>query len=376
MASNPPLLAVDLSLSQDGFTLKATFEVGPGITVITGPSGAGKSTLVGTIAGASRPGIASIAMGGSIALGDRVFFDSSKRAFMRPADRRIGYVLQDSLLFPHMDVRRNLLYGQRRGAAWSLADVADILEIAELLDRSPHQLSGGERRRVAIGRALLSNPEILLLDEPLANLDHARRSAILPLIERLRDEFALPIIYVTHAWPEIIRLADTLMVMRGGRIQAMGPLSDVLAENNDLASMGLDGSVINATIVGHDADKGITALTMPAGPLYIATIDDRPGQTVRLFIGAGDVALSLDRPTQVSVQNILSATISTITPRTPPHVDVLLTLDGGQSLNGGQSLRARITSRAVESLGLTEGQQLFAMIKSVALDKDLLHHPF
>jgi len=364
MASNAPILTVDLSLKQDGFSLEADFEVDPGITVITGPSGAGKSTLVGTIAGAAKPDQ------GRIALGDNVFFDSAKGAFMRPADRRIGYVLQDSLLFPHMTVRRNMLYGHRAGAAWPLEDVATILEITHLLDRSPHQLSGGERRRVAIGRALLSNPDILLLDEPLANLDNARRSAILPLIERLRDEFALPIIYVTHAWPEIIRLADTLMVMREGRIQAMGPLAEVLAANNDLAHMGLDGSVIDATIVGHDDDKGITALTTPAGPLYIATVDERPGQTVRLFIGAGDVALSLERPEHVSVQNILSATIANLSPQDPPSVDALLTLDGGQSL------RARITSRAVESLNLVEGQKLFAMIKSVALDKELLHHPF
>ena len=357
-------LSVDIEVQRDGFHLAAAFKSGPGITVISGPSGAGKSTLISAIAGAIKPDR------GHIRLNDRVFYDADQGIHLNPADRQIGYVLQDSLLFPHMDVRANLLYGSQGDAAWSIKDVADILEITALMDRAPQQLSGGERRRVAIGRALLSNPEILLLDEPLANLDVARRSAILPLVERLRDEFALPILYVTHAWPEIIRLADTLVVIDKGSIQAMGALSDVLAQNTGLSDMGLDGSVIEATIVGHDEDRGITALTTPAGAFYIATIDDRPGQKVRLFIDAGDVALSLDRPENVSVQNILQATVSAVRPRTLPHVEVSLMLDGGQTL------RARVTSRAVEGLNLHEGQTLFAMIKSVALDKDLLHHPF
>ena len=231
-------LSVDITLQQGDFALQAAFDTLPGITVITGPSGAGKSTLMSTIAGAIRPD------GGRITLGDRVFDDCDKKTHLRPAKRWIGYVLQDSLLFPHLSVRQNMLYGHggNKDAPWSLEDVARIMQIDHLLDRNPHQLSGGEGRRVAIGRALLSGPDILLLDEPLANLDSRRRLAILPLIERLRDEFGLPIVYVTHAWPEIIRLADMLVIMEAGRITAQGPLADVLADTTDLAALGLDGS--------------------------------------------------------------------------------------------------------------------------------------
>ena len=356
-------LQIDITLARDGFTLQANTQIGSGITVVTGPSGAGKSTLIGAIAGAVKPDR------GRISLNDHIFFDTASRRHLRPAARNIGYVLQDSLLFPHMSVKQNLLYGSRKSSTWTVDDIAKILEIDGLLARRPKQLSGGERRRVAIGRALMTNPQLLLLDEPLANLDATRRRAILPLIERLRDEFDLPIIYVTHAWSEIIRLADRLIVMKDGQITNQGTLSEVLATDDIGAELGLDGSVIEATVLGHDNEQGLSTLSSTSGQLHIAQIADQPGSNVRLFIGAADVALALSRPVGLSVQNILEATIIDIRPGTPPVVNIDL------ALNDGQVLRSRVTPRAVESLGLTKGQSVYALIKSVALDKDLLHHP-
>jgi molybdate transport system ATP-binding protein len=357
-------LQIDITRERDGFILQANIEIGDGITVVTGPSGAGKSTLIGVIAGAVKPDH------GRISLNGQIFCDTAKRTHLRPADRNVGYVLQDSLIFPHMSVEQNLLYGSGRSSRWTVDSIAKILEIDGLLARRPEQSSGGERRRVALGRALMSDPLLLLLDEPLANLDAARRSTILPLVERLRDEFELPIIYVTHAWSEIIRLADQLIVMKDGQIVSQGSLSDVLLKDELGIELGLDGSVITATILGHDVEQGLSTLASSSGQMHIAQIDDQPGGTVRLFIGAADVALSLSRPVGLSVQNILEATITDIRPAAPPIVNISL------ALNDGQVLRSRVTPRAVESLSLTVGQSVYALIKSVALDKDLLHHPF
>jgi molybdate transport system ATP-binding protein len=356
-------LQIQIELERSGFMLQANAMINDGITVITGSSGAGKSTLIGAIAGAVKPDL------GRISLNNQVFCDTATGRHLRPSARNIGYVLQDSLLFPHMSVEQNLRYGMRKSAPWSVGHIARILEIDGLLARRPEQLSGGERRRVAIGRALMTNPQLLLLDEPLANLDAARRQAILPLIERLRDEFDMPIIYVTHAWSEIIRLADRLIVMKEGQILDQGTLSNVLAKDGLGMELGLDGSVITATVLGHDVEQGLSTLSSASGQLHIAQIADLAGSAVRVFIGAADVALALSRPVGLSVQNILEATITDIRPDTPPIVNISL------ALKDGQVLRSRVTPRAVESLGLSVGQTVFALIKSVALDKDLLHHP-
>lgn len=354
-------LSLDITLQQGDFSLQATLDIGPGITVLTGPSGAGKSTLAGVIAGATRPD------SGNISLGKTIFFNAS--TWLPPQRRKLGYVLQDSLLFPHLSIRSNLLYGHDKAAPFSLDDVASTLDITDLLDRSPHQLSGGERRRVALGRAILTNPSLLILDEPLANLDAPRRAAILPMVEQLRDRFDLPILYVTHSWDEIIRLADTLVLMENGRITAQGPLADVLTGQAGPAAMGIDGAVIEAQVSEHLPEAGLTKLETASGPLFISQISEAPKNQVRLFINAGDVALALARPDDISVQNILSATVEAIDPQTPPVVHVLL------RLADGQALRARITPRAVAVLNLQPGLHVHALVKSVALDRDLVHHP-
>ena len=354
-------LSLDIALQQGDFSLQAALEIGTGITVLTGPSGAGKSTLAGVIAGATRPDT------GRMSLGETVFFDNT--TWLPPQQRKLGYVLQDSLLFPHLSVRSNLLYGHDSNAPFSLDDVASTLDITDLLDRSPHQLSGGERRRVALGRAILTNPSLLILDEPLANLDAPRRAAILPMVEQLRDRFDLPILYVTHNWDEIIRLADTLVLMESGCITANGPLAEVLAGQAGPAAMEIDGAVIEAQISEHLPEAGLTMLETASGPLFISQISEAPQNTVRLFINAGDVALSLAWPDDISVQNILSATVEAVDPQAPPVVNVLL------RLADGQALRARITPRAVAALNLQPGMNIHALVKSVALDRELVHHP-
>jgi molybdate transport system ATP-binding protein len=224
------MLTVDVRHSRGDFTISAVFEVPTGVTGLFGPSGAGKSMLLSLIAGLSRPG------SGRITLGERVLFDAARGVDLPPQHRRVGMVFQDSRLFPHLSVRQNLMYGSRfsgrRGGDAGLEDVVDLLGLGELLSRMPRRLSGGERQRVAIGRTLLSGPEVLLLDEPLASLDASRRADILPYLDQLARHARLPVLYVSHAIEEVERLAERIVVLDGGEIVAAGAVADVVAARN------------------------------------------------------------------------------------------------------------------------------------------------
>jgi molybdate transport system ATP-binding protein len=339
-----------------GFELDVAFEAPPGVTVLFGPSGSGKTTVVNAVAGLLRPDR------GRIAAGDWVLLDTGAGRFLPPHRRRLGYVFQEGRLFPHMTVRQNLAYGRwfapRAARGESFDRVVELLGIGHLLARRPGALSGGEKQRVAIGRALLAAPRLILADEPLAALDEARKAEILPYFERLRDEVSVPILYVSHSSAEVARLATTVVALRQGRVAAVGPPSQVLG---DVAAVGVQdaASVLTARVVRHHAD-GLSELATAAGPLWLPTVAAAPGATIRVRIAAREVILSRERPTGLSALNILPGTITEIRAGQGPGALVTLAV-------GEDRLTARITARSVRVLGLAPGETCHAVLKSVAV---------
>ena len=351
---------VELHHRLGAFTLDAAFAFGdaPGVTALFGPSGAGKSTILHAIAGLMRP------ERGRIVLRGETLLDTARGIFVPASARHIGVVFQDSRLFPHLSVRNNLLYGRRRSrhpdAAASLDSIAALLGLERLLDRRPGRLSGGERSRVALARALLMGPRALLLDEPLAALDAARKAEILPYLERLVQETKIPMLYVSHALDEVARLADRMVVLAQGRVAAEGSLFDVTARLDLFTGAPrLPGTILEAIITSHDAAHGLTELAFAGETLVIPKIARALGDKVRVRIDADDVMLALVRPEGVSANNILPASIAAIA-EDGPNADVQLTLTQGR-------LVARITRRSLERLGLKPGVPVFALIKSVTV---------
>jgi molybdate transport system ATP-binding protein len=356
------LLSFTAEKQLGSFHFAASFE-GParGLLALFGRSGAGKTTLINLMAGLARPD------SGRIVLDDRILFDSKAGINLPPERRRIGYVFQEGRLFPHMNVRRNLLYGRRRApvenAAVPLEEIVTLLGIGHLLDRRPSGLSGGEKQRVAIGRALLANPRLLLLDEPLAALDGERKAEILPYIERLRDEINLPIVYVSHDSSEILRLADQVLVLENGGIAASGPVAEIFSRSDLQGLVGTDeaGAVLTARLQSHDEVDGLSYLQFAGRQLTIPRLAAAAGSEVRLRIRARDVSLALAQPQGLSIQNILSARITGMNSSDDAHVDV--------ELDAGLPLRARVTNRAVRELALAVGMPVFALVKAVSVDR-------
>ncbi len=333
-----------------------------GIIALFGPSGAGKTTILRALAGSLRPDR------GHIRFGSAVFFDSARRIHLPPNRRRIGYVFQDAKLFPHLRVRDNLLYGWRRAPVADrrigFDEVVALLAIGPLLDRRPAALSGGERQRVALGRALLAQPWLLLMDEPFASLDAGRKAEILPFVERLRDTLRLPVVYVSHALDEVIRLADTIVVLGEGRVIAAGPILDVLARAELRSVFGTleYGGVLEAEVIGHDQPFGLSVLGTAGGRLRVPWNGIAPGGRVRVRIRARDVALALCPPEQSSVLNVLAGRVTAIESGDGPDLVVRIDL-------GGASLPALVTRLAVQQLDLAPGREVHAMIKAVALTR-------
>ncbi len=345
------------------FTLDIAFETGPGITALFGRSGSGKSLTIGLIAGLARPDH------GLIELDGTVLVDTVKGIFVPKHKRRIGLVFQDSHLFPHLNVRHNLMFGHwfapRGQAGIGIASVVEALGIGHLLDRKPASLSGGERQRVAIGRALLSSPRLLLLDEPLAALDQARKDEILGLIERIRDAFGVPMIYVSHAVEEVVRLAAQVVLIDAGRVTATGTPAEVFgaaglpAEADRFAL----ASVLSAIVLGEDASYGLTQLSHPAGTIWLAGRGGVIGAGARVIVRATDVTLATEPPRHLSVQTTLAGSVAGITRDEGPLAAVEIALDGHGRL------AALATRRAIDELGLNPGDRVFALIKTVALDE-------
>lgn len=355
-------LSVALQHEFDSFSLDVTFQTTGGVTAIFGRSGAGKTTIVDAIGGLLRP------QRGRIALGETVLVDTQRGVFVPKHKRRIGYVFQDGRLFPHLTVRQNLLFGHwfspRAARQGSLMQVVDLLGIGHLLDRRPSRLSGGEKQRVAIGRALLANPALLLMDEPLTSLDEARKAEILPYLERLRDESLVPIVYVSHSIQEVVRLATNIVVVADGRITATGPPGIVMTDPSLFPAFGRHeaGAVLQASIAGHDAADGLSALKISGGLLTVPLVDAPLGSHVRIHIRARDIILATRPPQGISALNVLPVRIDQIGDLDAAIVDVRLAC-------GGDYLLARVTRRSLRALGLESGQAVYAILKTVAVGR-------
>lgn len=353
------MIDLDVTATRGAFTLTATIRSQARVTALFGPSGSGKSTLVALIAGLVQPD------NGHITVAGAALVDTATRLHVPVWRRRIGLVFQDAQLFPHLTVDENLAFGARyaprdaRGIA--RATVLDTLGIAHLLDRCPATLSGGERQRVAIGRALLAQPRILLMDEPLAALDAARKAEILPLIDRVATDLAVPIVYVSHATDEVAHLADTVVRLDGGRVVAVGTPVEVLTAG--LADRFAQTSVLNATVGGYDPTYRLTELGHPAGTLRLAGRLDSPGRQVRLVVRATDVTLCLPPAPVTTAQTALVGTIAAIDASDGPTATVLI------ALAGGDRLAASVTRQSIDRLRLAPGQTVDALLKTVALDE-------
>jgi molybdate transport system ATP-binding protein len=294
-----------------------------------------------------------------------VLVDTGRRVFVPARRRRIGYVFQDSRLFPHLSVRSNLLYGRNQAppaGRWARFDeIVGLLGIGQLLARRPRSLSGGERQRVAIGRALLASPRLLLMDEPLTAIDQSRRAEILPYLDRLKSELAIPIVYVSHSVEEIARIADTVVLLDAGRVAVVGAVSDVLSRV-DLAPLA---EIEPATILTGTAIAGAPAETAaidhPGGRILVPGLAAAPGSVVRLRVRARDVALAVGDPGRISIRNRLPATVTAMMPGPPPSVDIHLAI-------GGETLVARVTREAVDDLDLRPGAAVTALVKAVAVE--------
>lgn len=337
------MLSLDIRRTVGSFTLDARLDAAAGVTAIFGPSGAGKTTLARCVAGLARPDT------GHIALDGRVLFDGATH--LPPHRRDIGYVFQEPRLFPHLDVRGNLLYGAPRGTQPD--GVADMLGIGDLLARRPGGLSGGEAARVAIGRALLRAPKLLILDEPLAALDGRRRDAVLPWLERLRDA-GVPILYISHAIEEVARLADTLVLLQAGKVVRAGPVGEVLSDPAAAALMGPSqaGAVLDGAVIARS--DGLATVRTPAGDLQVAGAD---GDRIRLRIRAEDVIVAMRKPEGLSALNVLPAIIEAVQDGQGPGV--LLRLRAGEGV-----ILARLTRRSFATLGLAQGQSVWAVVKT------------
>jgi molybdate transport system ATP-binding protein len=351
-------LRVDITHPLDGFDLRAQFEAPAGITALFGPSGSGKTTIVNAVAGLLTP------QSGRIDLDQNPVLDTRAGLNLPAHKRRLGYVFQDDRLFPHLSVRRNLTYSQRfapPSPGPSLAEVTALLGLADLQERRPATLSGGEKQRVAIGRALLSRPRMLLMDEPLAALDAPRKDEILPYLERLRDETGIPILYVSHSVAEIARLATWIVALERGQIARSGPAEDVLSDPALVRLFGLReaGAVLPATIAAHHPD-GLTELAVSGGQLFLPALPQAVGTRTRVRILAQEVMLARSAPRDMSALNVLPARIVDLRSGDGPGMMVQLAC-------GSDHILARITRRSAHSMGLAKGDRVHAVVKSVAI---------
>ncbi len=345
-------------------SLDIAFEVpATGVTALFGPSGAGKSSVLAAAAGLFRPDEC------RLAIGDEIVADTRRRIWVAPERRRVGLVFQDSRLFPHMSVATNLRYGMRRAPPGDIGfdDIVDLLGIAPLLPRRPHTLSGGERQRVAIGRALLAQPRLLLMDEPLASLDAARKAEILPYLARLHAGTRLPVLYVTHAFGEVAQLADTLVLLEAGRVLAAGTLEEIAARA-DLPTARRDdaGAVLEARVLSHDPGRRLTRLGCGGIELLVPLLATPAGGRLRVRVPAREIILA--RPdgiaagAAISLHNILAGTVRALAEdaaRRATMVEIAV---------GGTMLLARVTPDATERLGLTPGSRILALVKSMSIE--------
>jgi molybdate transport system ATP-binding protein len=357
------MLQVAAVKHRGSFTLDAQFELPtPGVVALFGRSGCGKTTLVNVIAGLLK------AESGRVVLNDALLLDTDRNIDVPPEHRRVGCVFQDARLFPHLSVAANLRYAQRRAKVApfvSLELVADLLGLGTLMQRRTHQLSGGERQRVAIGRALLSQPSLLLLDEPLASLDASRREEVLPYLESLRDQLAIPMVYVSHQFDEVLRLATYLVLMESGKVIAQGNLSDISLNPSLRAIVGADavGAIVDGTVLGVDADSGLLRVQVGQGELKVHFGQLATGAKLRVQLLARDLIVATRAPQHLSVRNYLSGRVTAVI-GDEDDAD-LIAIDVG-----GTIIMARVTKAATRELALAAGLPVWALVKTVSL------HPY
>lgn len=351
-------LSVHIRHRLEGFNLEVAFDAPAGLTALFGASGTGKTTVVNAVAGLLKADHA------RISVGDWALCDSDLRLCLPPHRRRLGYVFQEGRLFPHLSVRQNLRYGawfaRRHSGGVDMARVVEMLGIGDLLDRRPGALSGGEKQRVAIGRALLAKPRLILADEPLAALDDARKADILPYFERLRDEAGIPILYVSHSPAEVARLATTVVALERGRVARVGPPGEVFSDPGfrPAGPRGI-GAVLEAEVRHHHED-GLSELSAGGVALLLPRVKEAPGHRVRLRIAAQDVTLSLDPPGRISALNVMAGTVEEVRAGDGPGAIVSLNTPAGRIL-------ARITRRSVAALDLVPGRSCHAIVKTVSI---------
>ncbi len=356
------MLSVAISKRLDNFALEAGFESDSGITALFGRSGSGKTTLVNAIAGLMRPDA------GRIEVNGECLFDSARGIDVPVERRRVGYVFQEGRLFPHLTVRANLNYGfelARPAERYvEFGRIVDLLGLSHLLERRPANLSGGEKQRVAIGRALLASPRVLLMDEPLAALDHLRKQEILRYIETLHAEIKVPIVYVTHAVEEIVRLADVVVVMAQGKAIATGRPTEVMGHSELRAGGAIfeGGTLIEAKVVEHDLKYDLSTLEFSGGRLTVPGVDALAGAPLRLRVRARDVSVALVPPQDASLLNVLKGRIVSVRPGEGSSCDLRIDV-------GGVNLAARITRFSADRLRLAAGREVYALIKAISLDR-------
>lgn len=352
------MLEIAIRHRQGDFALEAEIRAGEGLTALVGPSGSGKTTLANIAAGLIRP------ESGQVRFKGEAWFDSAAGVFV-PAERRhIGYVFQEGRLFPHMTVRQNLEYARRfrRVDAKQANDarLIELLGIGPLLDRRPAGLSGGEKSRVAIGRALFSAPALLIMDEPLSALDPARKAEILPHLEYVRDETGIPILYVSHAMSEVARLANRVISIAAGRVVAEGAPGDVLGGAAPIPDDMEPATFIAATVSHHLDGEGLTVADSRAGRIYLKRGTAEPGDRVRVPIAAQDIILATGEPGNLSALNRLQGKVLALADR---GGSVWVTVDCG-----GEAVLAQVTRHSAAKMGLAEGAPVNLLFKSVSID--------
>ena len=356
---------VDVRHRLGEFDLFVSFATAHGITALYGRSGAGKTTIINMVAGLLTP------TQGKIRINDNILFDSETGLNVPAHQRRVGCVFQDARLFPHLSVKANLAYGMHRDPPQQKTDlfenIVSLLALGGMLTRHPNTLSGGERQRVAIGRALLSRPRALLMDEPLASLDAEHKAELLPYIESLRDEVGLPILYVSHAQEEVVRLADSVVMLQNGQVTATGSVEDMLGRVDlyPLSGRYEAGAVITCTVDRHDNQAALTTLRFAGGILLVPRIDIATGHSLRIRIRARDVSIATERPEHISIRNILKGQVTEITDSSGAFAEVRISI-------GKTALVSRVTRLSVRDLRIEPGCEVFALIKSIAIDRDSL----
>ncbi|HWX80918.1 MAG TPA: molybdenum ABC transporter ATP-binding protein [Steroidobacteraceae bacterium] len=361
------MLQVAVKKRLGALSLDAKFELPtPGVVALFGRSGCGKSTLINVISGLLD------ADSGRVALDDAVLLDTAQRLDVPPERRRIGYVFQEARLFPHFDVAGNLRYAEKRAGSPRFVGfdlVVELLDLKPLMHRRAHQLSGGERQRVAIGRALLSQPRMLLLDEPLASLDASRREEVLPYLEIMRDQLAIPMVYVSHNFEEVLRLATYLVLMEAGRTTAQGVIGEMSLNPGVRAIIGADavGAIVDGTVLGTDPASGLTRVGVGGGELKVQSTA-AVGAKLRVQLLARDLIVATQAPQQLSVRNILTGFVTGVT-ADEGDAD-LIAID-----IGGTLIMARVTRAATQELKLTAGLPVWALVKAVSLRSHVTRVP-